>query len=195
MTVAMLIRSMPRARTGLSLRRRLPHASPAVRGPRRRRNPVLPQAPDAGLVLTDTLTFMQTLWALAHALDRTSKRMAAELGVTGPQCLVLRVVGLAPHLSAGTLASTLHVHPSTLTGVLERLVAQRLMKRAPHPGDRRRAVLSLTAKGSRINALRRGTTEAVVADALAGLDRADLDATLRVLRRLTRYLSAPADGD
>jgi DNA-binding MarR family transcriptional regulator len=44
--------------------------------------------------------------------------MIGEVGVTGPQRLVLRVVGLFPGMSAGELATVLRVHPSTLTGVL-----------------------------------------------------------------------------
>ena len=64
--------------------------------------------------LPDVLQFMQLLWAVVHGLDKASKRMSAEIGVTGPQRLVLRVVGLFPGLSAGDLAAILHVHPSTL---------------------------------------------------------------------------------
>src|SRR4051812_19006973 len=121
----------------------------------------------APLALPDVLGFMQLLWAVVHGLERSSKGMAADLGVTGPQRLVLRVVGLFPGLSAGELAAVLHVHPSTLTGVLQRLVAQRMLVRVADPGDRRRAVLRLAAKGTRVNGRRRGTVEAAVAAALA----------------------------
>lgn len=34
--------------------------------------------------MNNTLRFMQTLWALVHALEVRSKRMARTLGVTGP---------------------------------------------------------------------------------------------------------------
>ena len=76
--------------------------------------------------LPDVLQFMQVLWAVVHGLEQTSKRMRGRIGVTGPQRLVLRVVGLFPGLSAGDLATILHVHPSTLTGVIQRLVTQGL---------------------------------------------------------------------
>src|SRR6186997_1370368 len=112
--------------------------------------------PDAReqMQLPDVLEFMQLLWAVVHGIERSSKGMAADLGVTGPQRLVLRVVGLFPGLSAGDLADVLHVHPSTLTGVLQRLVAQRLLVRVAAPADRRRAVLRLAPKGARANAKR-----------------------------------------
>jgi DNA-binding MarR family transcriptional regulator len=138
--------------------------------------------------LPDVLQFMQLLWAVVHGAGRASKRMASEVGVTGPQRLVLRVVGLFPGLSAGELAAILHVHPSTLTGVIQRLVAQRLLTRDHDPDDRRRAVLRLTPGGARANALREGTVEAAVAETLQGVSARDRAATRRVLERLALHL-------
>lgn len=148
-------------------------------------------ASTAPAALPDVLQFMQLLWAVVHGLERTSKRMAGEIGVTGPQRLVLRVVGLRPGLSAGDLATVLHVHPSTLTGVLQRLVDQRLLIRRPDPRDRRRAILRLTARGQRINAAGRRTVESAVADALAAVAPRDRAATRRVLERLASQLQPP----
>lgn len=141
-------------------------------------------------ILPDVLQFMQLLWAVVHGLERTSKRMAAEIGVTGPQRLVLRVVGLLPGLSAGDLAAIMHVHPSTLTGVIQRLVAQRLLARSADPRDRRRAVLRLTARGTRVNAVKHGTVEAAIAEVLDGVSLQDRAATRRVLERLAGHLRA-----
>ena len=55
--------------------------------------------------------------------------MESELGITGPQRLVLRVVGQFPGLSAGELAHIVRLHPSTITGILQRLVARGLLER------------------------------------------------------------------
>lgn len=134
---------------------------------------------------------MQLLWAVAHGLERSSKRMSVALGVTGPQRLVLRVVGLFPGLSAGDLAAIMHVHPSTLTGVLQRLTSHDLLSRVEDPRDRRRAILRLTRRGTRVNAVRIGTVEAAVAEALGGVSRPDRAATKRVLQRLSLHLSPP----
>jgi DNA-binding MarR family transcriptional regulator len=119
---------------------------------------------DTAASLPDVLQFMQLLWAVVHGLEKTSKRMAGDLGVTGPQRLALRVIGLFPGVSAGDLAATLHVHPSTLT-----------------------------ARGARINAARRGTVESAVADVLDGVSAQDREATMRVLERLARQLGSPAE--
>jgi DNA-binding MarR family transcriptional regulator len=142
--------------------------------------------------LPDVLQFMQLLWAVVHGLECSSKRMTGEIGVTGPQRLVLRVAGLFPGLSAGDLAAILRVHPSTLTGIIQRLVAQRLLVRADDPIDRRRAVLRLTTRGVEANAMRRGTVESAVALALDGVSARDRAATKRVLERLAQDLEAAA---
>ena len=96
---------------------------------------------------SETLRFMQGLWALVHALEVRSKRMSRTLGVTGPQRLVLRVIGQRPDATAGEIARMLDLHASTLTGVLARLEERGMLARHVDPGDRRRARFTLTAAG------------------------------------------------
>ncbi|MSP58775.1 MAG: MarR family transcriptional regulator [Myxococcales bacterium] len=110
---------------------------------------------------------MRVVWAVDHGLHSTSKRMSAALGVTGPQRLVIRIVGKFPGISAGRLADILHVHKSTLTGVLRRLEERGVLERKHDSTDGRRAVFDLTARGRELDAQRAGTVEAAVRRALA----------------------------
>ena len=87
---------------------------------------------------------MQVLWEVAHGLESASKRMHAQLGVTGPQRLVLRIMGHHSRISAGALADIMRIHPSSLTGMLQRLEQAELIRRESDPFDRRRALLELT---------------------------------------------------
>lgn len=114
---------------------------------------------------------MQVLWALAHGLESASKRMLAQLGITGPQRLVLRIIGHHARISAGALAEIMHIHPSSLTGMLQRLEQADLIRRESDPFDRRRALLELTRKGMRLNDQREGTIEAMVDDALGQMTK------------------------
>lgn len=114
----------------------------------------------------ETLQFMQQLWNLAHALEVRSKRMARTLGVTGPQRLVIRLLGQRTNLTARQIALTLGMHPSTLSGILARLEAQQAIRRTVDEEDRRRARFALTAAGKRIDVQRKGTVEAAVRRAL-----------------------------
>ena len=114
----------------------------------------------------ETLQFMQRLWSLTHALEVRSKKMAKTLGVTGPQRLVIRLLGQTPGVAARDIAQTLGLHPSTLTGILARLEKQGLIRRKVDDNDRRRANFELTAAGRRIDKERKGTVEAAVRRAL-----------------------------
>jgi DNA-binding MarR family transcriptional regulator len=150
--------------------------------------PLAPR-PDA---LPEILDFMRALWALAHGLERASKRMLGDVGVTGPQRLALRMLGLRPGSSAGALAEALHIHPSTLTGVLTRLQTQGLVARVTASDDRRRAILRLTPRGMRVNRRTSGTVEAAVGTALRRVTARDRATTRNILRLLATQLEASA---
>lgn len=138
--------------------------------------------------LSGTLQFMSLLWALNHELDSLSKRMNTTYGVTAPQRMVLLIIGRAPGIVAGDLATTLHMHPSTLTGILQRLVHRELVKRDRDPADARRARFTLTPRGRAIDALRRGTVEAAIHKALRRTSTAEQASAGRVLRRIVELL-------
>jgi DNA-binding MarR family transcriptional regulator len=172
--------------------------------------------------LGEPLEFLRLLWGVAHALHSTSKRLEATLGVTGPQRLALQMVGRFPQITAGQLARLLHVDPSTLTGIVQRLVRRGLLLRRPDPQDGRRTLLGLTAEGRRFEqatgrpaparstrAARSGragrsgktlgrspteTTEAAVARALSGLRRQDVAAARKTLTALTEALGDGGRG-
>jgi DNA-binding MarR family transcriptional regulator len=143
--------------------------------------------------LGEALAFMQVLWAVAHGLESNSKRMHAELGITGPQRLVLRLIGHHGRMSAGALAEVLHIHPSSLTGMLRRLEQADLIRRESDPFDRRRALLKLTRRGMRLNDEQAGTIEAKIAQALSRMSRERVSTTKAVLAEIASALGAETD--
>ncbi|WP_437300874.1 MarR family winged helix-turn-helix transcriptional regulator [Sorangium sp. So ce426] len=144
--------------------------------------------------LGEVLDFMKLLWAVDHGLQSTSKRMEAKMGVTGPQRLVIRIVGRYPGISAGQLAEIMQLHPSTLTGVLKRLQERGIIERRVDPKDGRRALLGLTARGRELDSLRTGTVEAAVRQALKSMPRRKLDAAQDVLAAVAEALQ-PQQSD
>lgn len=135
-----------------------------------------------------TLSLMRDVWALGHALEVASRRMLDELGVTGPQRLVLRVVGERPGITPGEIASNLMLHPSTLTGIVRRLEREGFLARASDPKDGRRVRCRLTARGRAINATRRGTVEAAVRRTLQRSTTAMIEHAAQVMQRLATEL-------
>lgn len=140
--------------------------------------------------LGDVLEFMRALWGLNHALESTSRRMKARFGVTGPERMVVRLVGRYPGISAGDLARILQVHPSTITGLLKRLVARGVLTRRADTADARRALLALTRKGTAVDAVKNGTVEAALTTALESLPTRDVLAAAAVMAELKRALDA-----
>ena len=144
---------------------------------------------DAKYRLDPVLDFMRLLWSIEHGLQRMSKRMEADLGITGPQRLVLRIVGQFPGLSAGELAGIVRLHPSTITGILQRLVAKGFLERARDPGDSRRVRLRLKPRAIAYTGFSHGTVERSVRQALNHAGVSNVRAARKVLVEVARRLN------
>lgn len=161
-----------------------------------KKTPARAATPDAGTddrplpPLGEVLDFMRLLWSIDHGLQTTSKRMESHLGITGLQRMVLRLVGRFPGISAGHLARILHVHPSTLTGVLKRLEEKALVTRNSDPLDARRALFNLTGRGRQFDVPSTGTVEAAVQRALEKVPQTKIAAARDVLRALAEELGS-----
>lgn len=145
-----------------------------------------PRPPSLGPILE----FMRELWSVVHATQSLSKRLDARAGVTGPQRLVIRVIGKFPGVSARELADILCIHPSTLSGVVARLQTAGAIRRETHPQDARRALLYLTQRGEALNAIESGTVEAAARRLLRKLPASRISAVTRVLRMLSDEVAA-----
>jgi DNA-binding MarR family transcriptional regulator len=143
---------------------------------------------DAQYPLDPVLDFMRLLWSIEHSLQRISKRMESDLGITGPQRLVLRVVGQFPGLSAGQVAHIVRLHPSTLTGILRRLVANGLLERERDPQDSRRSRLRLKPPAAAYTRTAAGTVEGSVRLALNRAGASNVRAARAVLGEIARRL-------
>jgi MarR family transcriptional regulator, organic hydroperoxide resistance regulator len=146
---------------------------------------------DARYPLDPILDFMRLLWSIEHGLQRMSKRMEGELGITGPQRLVLRVVGRFPGLSAGELANIVRLHPSTITGIVQRLVASGLLERERDPADSRRVRLQLKPRAVVYTGTALGTVEKSVREALNRVGASNVRAARKVLAEVARRLNPP----
>ncbi|QBJ97933.1 MarR family transcriptional regulator [Rhodococcus sp. ABRD24] len=91
-------------------------------------------------------------------------------------------------------SARLQVHPTSVTNAVDRLENAALVRRVPHPTDRRATLIEITGEGREL-ALR--ATEALNAQVFAepGLDPDKLDSLIRILTEL-RYRAGDFDtGD
>lgn len=144
--------------------------------------------------LEPTLDFLRLLWRIEHGLQSRSKQMEAALGVTGPQRLVLRIVHQFPGLSAGELARIIRLHPSTVTGVVQRLVDKGLLARVGDRADRRRVQLRVCPGAKRFVRRSPASIESAVARVLARVSAAGVAQTRSVLTAIACALEGDGSG-
>ena len=92
------------------------------------------------------------------------------------------------------MSERLLVHPTSVTGTIDRLEAQDLVKRVPNPTDRRGILVRITPKGRRAaeEAIRRvGETRF----GLRGWSDADLRSLSAMLQRIRRDFHDPVEED
>ena len=138
----------------------------------------------AGEVRTEAIRILESLRRIIRAVDLHSRRLSAGHGVTAPQYLCLRAVAAAGGLTPSGIAREVHLSPSTVIGILDRLEARGLARRDREEADRRRVRVSVTAAGRTL--LRR--TPALLQDrlsaglrALRGEERASLARALETV--------------
>jgi MarR family transcriptional regulator, organic hydroperoxide resistance regulator len=133
--------------------------------------------------------FSLSVKAIQRELDRQTNQVMESLGLTAAQADALYVLGKAEPLSLKELGELLIAeagHPSRL---VDRLVQAGLIERQPAEGDRRRIVLSLTAKGRKLEQKILEAREGIFQLARELLGDRDLEPTLEVLRDLVELSS------
>lgn len=143
--------------------------------------------------LPPALAFLRDIWALNHAIEKTSMRMESALGVTAQQRMILRIVGRFPEITAGRLARMLHVDAGTVSTALRRMEARGLILRRQDPKDRRRVSLRLAAAGRRLDVATQGTVESAVETLLSQTEPNERETVRNVLARLALALSEEPD--
>ncbi len=124
---------------------------------------------------------LQTLWQSLHALCSAwrwhSSYMASTYGLSGPQFAVFMALASGQPMTMGQIGTHSDLPPSSLTALVDRLAELRLVRREPHPVDRRAIRVHLTEDG-------RTLAERVLADTLqataqitSALDESQLDRT------------------
>ena len=110
--------------------------------------------------------------------------MLSSTGLTTRQFLLLGIVAEGSAKSQQDVSRALHVDPTIVVGLIDELEAQKLLVRQKSADDRRRYVLSLTAKGTKV--LKSGMTRMQAAeDAFLGdLSPADRAALQTLLARV-----------
>jgi DNA-binding MarR family transcriptional regulator len=116
-------------------------------------------------------------------LDHSRRREVSDaLGISFSRARAVRRLARKP-MSMGELAAALAIDPPNATVVVDDLESAGLVRRRPHPTDRRAKLVEVTRKGKAM-ARRADEILATPPPALDALDAGDLDALRRILSRL-----------
>jgi len=134
--------------------------------------------PDANTAAAQAWTLLCDL-----VLDNVRRRQVAEaLGMSFGRSRALRRLAQRA-MTMGELAMALEMDAPYATVVVDDLEAQGLVRRQPHPSDRRAKVVHTTAKGKQL-ARRADAILATPPAALISLGANDLDTLVRILREV-----------
>ena len=111
---------------------------------------------------------------LVKAVYMDTSRMSRQYGLTGSQSGVLRSLIQDGPQSSADLSRQLHVTPSNITGIIDRLEKKGLVERIRKEGDRRVAIIQLTEAGETLSQQLPDPIEIKLISELGDLELADV---------------------
>jgi DNA-binding MarR family transcriptional regulator len=97
--------------------------------------------------VSDLSTAGAALRRLVLACERYRHTAAAHLGLDPTQTQAVSHLHQSGDLGASELGALLGLNTSSITALLDRMEANNIARRSPHPTDRRRTVVQLTDHG------------------------------------------------
>ncbi|MEZ0093957.1 MarR family winged helix-turn-helix transcriptional regulator [Streptacidiphilus sp. EB129] len=132
---------------------------------------------------------VSTLRSAVMRLSRRLRNQRVEESLTPTEMQVLATLARCGSASPGELARKEHVQPPSMTRIIAMLEEKGLVRREPHPDDRRQVVVSSTEQAESILDQSRAKRDAWLADLTSGLTEEEwtvLRAAAPVLERLAQ---------
>jgi DNA-binding MarR family transcriptional regulator len=132
---------------------------------------------------------VSTLRSAVMRLSRRLRNQRVEESLTPTEMQVLATLARCGSASPGELARKEHVQPPSMTRIIAMLEEKGLVRREPHPDDRRQVVVSSTEQAESILDQSRAKRDAWLAELAGGLNEEEwalLRAAAPVLERLAQ---------
>lgn len=100
--------------------------------------------------MSDTQNIMNAFRRVVRALRLNSTEIQTQSGLSGAQLFVLQTIHPSEALSVNEIASRTNTDQSSVSVVIAKLVAKKLLTREPAAEDRRKALHSLSPTGKKI---------------------------------------------
>ena len=133
--------------------------------------------------------FQTAFWAAKHDLAVAAAAAFSRHGVHEGQQFILRLLWDRDGQAPGEIARRLGLATPTVTRAATRMEAAGLLRREPHPGDRRLVRLLLTERGRSLEGVIAAETDKLTERALATFSPAEREALIRALTVIRRNLA------
>src|SRR5262249_3401009 len=122
---------------------------------------------------------------------------ARELGLTGPQLSVMKLLETMGDLSLSSLSERIRAQNSTVTGIIDRMEREGLVVRERSTSDRRVVYIKLTPKGAALAKTIEVEPMEIFRTVLQALSKEDTKDLLRILGKLQKRVRAlvPVEND
>jgi DNA-binding MarR family transcriptional regulator len=137
----------------------------------------------------DVISVADRLHSAAIHLLRRAREHDEESGLSPARLSALSVVVFRGPLTLGELAAAEDVRSATMTGIVNGLERDKLVRRKPHAEDGRAVLVEATAAGRRRLAQARARRIDLVAAKLEGLSKTDLALLERAAELLDRHFA------
>jgi DNA-binding MarR family transcriptional regulator len=99
------------------------------------------------VAVNDSIRILQSVRRIAQCVEHHSKRLTTTHNITSPQLVALMaVVQLGPSTMTA-IGRAIHLSPSTVVGIIDRLEEKQLVRRERDTRDRRNVFVTVTAAG------------------------------------------------
>jgi len=133
---------------------------------------------------------MQSLRRIFKAIQDYSQEVSNRFGITGPQLWALHTISGSEKLSLGELSKKMYLHPSTISGVIDRLEKKAYVIRDRGERDRRIVKVQLTPKGKRLVKRTPSPIQGKMIYGLRGLKMEELNSIYHSFQKLVEIMEA-----
>lgn len=134
--------------------------------------------------------FQPAFWMAKQAMTRAADALFRRHGVRQGQQYLLMCLWHRDGQTPGEIAAAIGLATPTVTRSATRMEAAGLLKRTPHPSDRRLVCLRLTDEGKRLRRVLNDEVSRLSERALSGLSATDREHLTAMLRRIRENLTA-----
>ncbi|MDT8318641.1 MAG: MarR family transcriptional regulator [bacterium] len=136
------------------------------------------------------LKILQSLRRIIRAVDIHSRKLSHDYKITGPQLITLLTIAEKGPLPLASIAKEIHLSPSTLVGIVDRLEEKGYVSRERSTRDRRQVNISSTEEGMDFVKKSPSPLQETLAEALNKLSINEQETISQSLQRIVELMEA-----